>query len=161
MCAPVKSLLPSHRERVQQRLAEMRSGYHATAAGSEALLMGRIFDDRGNRMSPSHSRKGGARYELLCVRRPDPGTAAIRRVGATFITTALENGPQLESCAKSPPAIAIPAPPRATILKGRRRSSRPTDLSFARLRARRFNFVASPESPMLVAHHTIFWEIRA
>jgi hypothetical protein len=24
--------------------------------------MGRIFDDRGNRMSPSHSRKGGARY---------------------------------------------------------------------------------------------------
>jgi hypothetical protein len=37
---------------------------------------------------------------------------------ATFITTALENGAQLERCAKSPPAIAIPAPPRATILKG-------------------------------------------
>jgi hypothetical protein len=25
-------------------------------------LTGRIFDDRGNRMSPSHSRKGGVRY---------------------------------------------------------------------------------------------------
>ena len=25
-------------------------------------MTGRIFDDRGNRMSPSHSRKGGARY---------------------------------------------------------------------------------------------------
>jgi hypothetical protein len=49
-------------EAVQRRLAEQRNGYHATAAGSEALLMGRIFDDRGNRMSPSHSRKGGARY---------------------------------------------------------------------------------------------------
>ena len=49
-------------EAVQQRLAEQRNGYHATAAGSEAVLMGRIFDDRGNRMSPSHSRKGGARY---------------------------------------------------------------------------------------------------
>ena len=44
------------------------------------------------------------------------------------------------------------------------RSSRPADLSgltAARLRARRFDFVASPEPPMLVAHHTIFWEIRA
>ena len=49
-------------EAVQQRLAEQHHGYHATAAGSEALLMGRIFDDRSNRMSPSHSRKGGARY---------------------------------------------------------------------------------------------------
>jgi site-specific DNA recombinase len=26
------------------------------------VLTGRIFDDRGNRMSPSHSSKGGARY---------------------------------------------------------------------------------------------------
>jgi hypothetical protein len=49
-------------EAVQQRLAEQHNGYHATAAGSEALLMGRIFDDRSNRMSPSHSRKGGTRY---------------------------------------------------------------------------------------------------
>jgi site-specific DNA recombinase len=24
--------------------------------------MGRVFDDRGNRMSPSHSRKGAALY---------------------------------------------------------------------------------------------------
>lgn len=29
---------------------------------SEALLMGRIFDDRGNRMSPSHARKRGVKY---------------------------------------------------------------------------------------------------
>jgi hypothetical protein len=29
---------------------------------SEALLTGRIFDDRGNRMSPSHARKGGIKY---------------------------------------------------------------------------------------------------
>jgi site-specific DNA recombinase len=49
-------------EAVQQRLAEQHHGYQATAGGSEALLMGRIFDDRGNRMTPSHSRKGGARY---------------------------------------------------------------------------------------------------
>jgi ISXO2-like transposase domain/Recombinase len=49
-------------EAVQQRLAEQHNGYREAKAGLEALLAGRIFDDRGNRMSPSHSRKGGARY---------------------------------------------------------------------------------------------------
>jgi hypothetical protein len=28
---------------------------------SDALLTGRIYDDRGNRMSPSHTRKGNVR----------------------------------------------------------------------------------------------------
>jgi site-specific DNA recombinase len=49
-------------EAVQRRLAEQRNGYRAARASPEALLMGRIFDDRGNRMSPSHSRKGAARH---------------------------------------------------------------------------------------------------
>jgi hypothetical protein len=31
---------------------------------SEALLTGRIYDDRGNRMTPSHTRKGNVRYPL-------------------------------------------------------------------------------------------------
>jgi site-specific DNA recombinase len=47
---------------VQLKLAEQHNGYRAARTGSEALLMGRIFDDRGHRMSPSHSPKGGARY---------------------------------------------------------------------------------------------------
>jgi len=29
---------------------------------SEAVLQGRIYDDRGHRMSPSHARKGGIKY---------------------------------------------------------------------------------------------------
>ena len=29
---------------------------------SEALLVGRIFDDRGNEMTPSHARKNGTKY---------------------------------------------------------------------------------------------------
>jgi site-specific DNA recombinase len=29
---------------------------------SGALLIGRLFDDRGNRMSPTHARKGGIKY---------------------------------------------------------------------------------------------------
>src|SRR6266853_1981303 len=49
-------------EAVQLKLAEQHNGYRAARASPEAPLMGRIFDDRGNHMSPSHSRKGGARY---------------------------------------------------------------------------------------------------
>jgi site-specific DNA recombinase len=49
-------------EAVQLKLAEQHNGHRAARAGSEAPLTGRIFDDRGNRMSPSHSRKGSTRH---------------------------------------------------------------------------------------------------
>jgi hypothetical protein len=49
-------------EAVQRKLAEQRNGYRAARASPEALLIGRIFDDRGNRMSPSHTRKGATRH---------------------------------------------------------------------------------------------------
>jgi site-specific DNA recombinase len=49
-------------EAVQRKLAEQRNGYRAVRASAVALLTGRIFDDRGNRMSPSHSSKGAARH---------------------------------------------------------------------------------------------------
>jgi DNA invertase Pin-like site-specific DNA recombinase len=49
-------------EAVQLKLAEQHNGYRAARASRDALLTGRIFDDRGNRMSPSHSRKGSTRY---------------------------------------------------------------------------------------------------
>jgi DNA invertase Pin-like site-specific DNA recombinase len=49
-------------EAVQQKLAAQRNGHRAARATSDALLTGRIFDDRGNRMSPSHSSKGAARH---------------------------------------------------------------------------------------------------
>jgi site-specific DNA recombinase len=57
--------------------------------GSPALLMGRIFDDAGNRMTPSHSNKGGVRYRyyvshaLIQGRRHQSGT--VNRVPATEI----------------------------------------------------------------------------
>lgn len=47
---------------VQAKLTEQHNGYTAKRIQSEALLIGRIFDDRGNRMSPSHARKGGVKY---------------------------------------------------------------------------------------------------
>jgi hypothetical protein len=37
---------------VQAKLDDQRRNYRAAYAKSEALLIGRIHDDRGNRMSP-------------------------------------------------------------------------------------------------------------
>jgi site-specific DNA recombinase len=47
---------------VQPKLNGERTNHTAARANSESLLIGRIYDDRGNRMSPSHARKQGIRY---------------------------------------------------------------------------------------------------
>src|SRR5712671_5442415 len=47
---------------VQAKLDAQINGHKATRTNSEALLAGRIFDDRGNRMTPSHARKRGIKY---------------------------------------------------------------------------------------------------
>jgi site-specific DNA recombinase len=47
---------------VQAKLNGQRTNHTAVRAKSESLLIGRIYDDRGNRMSPSHARKQGIRY---------------------------------------------------------------------------------------------------
>lgn len=49
-------------EAVQAKLNEQVNNHKATRITSEALLAGRIFDDRGNRMSPSHAKKAGRKY---------------------------------------------------------------------------------------------------
>jgi site-specific DNA recombinase len=76
-------------EAVQRRLAEQNNGYRSARAGSEALLKGRIFDDRGNRMTPSHSRKSGTRhryYVSSALIQGQPETAgSVARVPATKV----------------------------------------------------------------------------
>jgi len=54
---------------VQAKLDQQINNHKGTRGQSEALLTGRIFDDRGNRMSPSHARKGAIkhRYYLSSV----------------------------------------------------------------------------------------------
>jgi site-specific DNA recombinase len=49
-------------DEVQQLLSSKSKGRKARRTASEALLMGRLYDDRGNRMSPSFSAKNGVRY---------------------------------------------------------------------------------------------------
>src|SRR5512139_2163170 len=76
-------------EAVQARLAENAVGRRMKLRGSPAILTGRIFDDRGNRMSPSHANKLGVRYRyyvshaILQQRREDVGS--VGRVPAVEI----------------------------------------------------------------------------
>ena len=47
---------------VQAKLDEQRNGTLSARTSSDAVLMGRIFDDRGNRMTPTSKLKKGVRY---------------------------------------------------------------------------------------------------
>ena len=47
---------------VQAKLDEQVNNHKVSRTKSDALLLGRIYDDRGHRMTPSHARKGGIKY---------------------------------------------------------------------------------------------------
>ena len=51
-------------DRVQQLLATKSNGRKAKRSDSGALLVGKLYDDKGNRMSPSFSSKNGVRYRF-------------------------------------------------------------------------------------------------
>jgi site-specific DNA recombinase len=74
---------------VQAKLDEQANNHKATRTNSEGLLTGRIFDDRGNRMSPSHARKGGIKYRYYLSSALLQGAAeragSVRRVPAAEI----------------------------------------------------------------------------
>jgi site-specific DNA recombinase len=76
-------------EKVQAKLTKNAVDRAMRLKGSPALLVGRIFDDGGNRMTPSHSNKRGVRYRyyvshaLIQGRKHQAGT--VRRVPATEI----------------------------------------------------------------------------
>lgn len=49
-------------EAVQEKLKDGAVAYHIRHSRSPAILSGKLFDDHGNRMSPSHANKNGVRY---------------------------------------------------------------------------------------------------
>jgi site-specific DNA recombinase len=53
-------------EAVQARRTANAIAWQVRLTGSVAILTGRLFDDRGNRISPAHSNKLGVRYRY-CV----------------------------------------------------------------------------------------------
>ncbi len=74
-------------EVVQTKLAANHHQHRHQQASSESLLVGRIRDDRGNAMTPSHAKKGPRRYRYYVsqavLKGRDPG--AITRVPAPEI----------------------------------------------------------------------------
>ena len=76
-------------EAVQAKLNEQVNNHKAKWTKSEGLLIGRLFDDRGNCMSPSHARKGHVKYRYYLSSALLQGTAAragsVRRVPAPEI----------------------------------------------------------------------------
>jgi site-specific DNA recombinase len=83
-------------EAVQAKLAANAVDRQVRLKGSPAILTGRIFDDRGNRMSPTHSNKLGVRYRyyvshaILQKRKAEAGSIA--RVPAPEIETLVLDG---------------------------------------------------------------------
>jgi site-specific DNA recombinase len=78
---------------VQAKLDENMQPRRQKRAASEALLLGKIFDDRGNRMTPSFALKHGVRYRyyVSCVlaqgRKEEAGS--LPRISAPDLETAV------------------------------------------------------------------------
>jgi site-specific DNA recombinase len=69
-------------DRVQLRLADQTQTRAAPRHNAESFLAGKLYDDRGNRMGPSHAAKGGRRWRyyvsraLLKGRQADAGSVS-------------------------------------------------------------------------------------
>ncbi len=87
-------------ETVQKLLSKNAVERKAKHQSSGSLLTGLLFDDRGNRMTPTYTRKHGVRYRyyishtLLQSRKDESGT--VRRVPATEIEETIVNALRLK-----------------------------------------------------------------
>ena len=76
-------------EAVQTKLDQQRTNHAKTRQQSQSLLTSRIFDERGNRMTPSHAVKNGVRYRYYIssvLMQGQPAKAGkLNRVPATEI----------------------------------------------------------------------------
>jgi hypothetical protein len=73
-------------EAVEAELADHARARRVRVESSPAILMGRIFDDRGNRMTPSRSNKDGVRYRYYVshtlLQRREKNAGRVTRVPA-------------------------------------------------------------------------------
>ncbi|MFC7053369.1 recombinase family protein [Hansschlegelia quercus] len=80
-------------EAVAAKLAENRNSFRTKRSASGALLLGRLFDDRGNPMTPSVTNKKGIRYRyyVSCVVAQGRGADAgsVKRISAPQIEGAV------------------------------------------------------------------------
>jgi site-specific DNA recombinase len=80
-------------EVVQTQLDRQRINHAKARQNSQSLLTGRIFDARGNRMTPSHAVKNGVRYRYyissVLIQGQADKAAKLNRVPATEIETVI------------------------------------------------------------------------
>jgi site-specific DNA recombinase len=103
-------LEPALFEAVQRKLAAQAVARRSRLRGSPALLSGRLFDERGNRMSPTHTNKGGALYRYYVsqavLQRKPQATASVGRVPAgeieALVLAALRNHLNANGAAEQP-----------------------------------------------------------
>ena len=80
-------------DRVQQLLATNSNGRKVKRSESRALLAGKLYDDKGNRMSPSFSIKNGVRYRFYVssalLRGRKAAAGSVSRVAAAEIENAV------------------------------------------------------------------------
>src|SRR5262249_39001383 len=78
-------------EAVQSQLDQQRTNYSKVRQQSQSLLMGRIFDEHGNRMTPSYAVKNGVRYRYYIstpLIQGQPNKAAkLKRIPAVEVET--------------------------------------------------------------------------
>jgi site-specific DNA recombinase len=81
---------------VQEKLAGNAVDRQVRLKGSAALLAGRLYDDRGNRMSPAHANKKGVRYRYYVSQAPlqnrKSEAGSIARVPAPEIESLVYDG---------------------------------------------------------------------
>ena len=74
---------------VQEKLSANLNGARMRRTASGALLVGRIFDDRGHRMTPSTAKKGSVRYRYyissVLLQGRSSGAGPIARVSAADV----------------------------------------------------------------------------
>ena len=87
---------------VQAKLSEQTTSHRTTRMNSAALLTGRIFDDRGNRMSPSHVRKGADGFAWNGKTYPSLSKAAFAITGTRW------NGPKFFGLRDKPAKASSP-----------------------------------------------------
>jgi site-specific DNA recombinase len=80
-------------EKVQQLLAAKAQGRKVKRSESGALLAGKLYDDKGNRMSPSFSSKNGVRYRFYVssalLRGRKEAAGSVSRIAATEIESSV------------------------------------------------------------------------
>jgi hypothetical protein len=95
---------------VETKLSASAAARQLRLRGSTAVLAGRIFDDRGNRMTPTHTNKKGARYRyyvshaLLQKRENEAGS--VSRISAPDVERAVVKAVR-EHCASGSDGDAV------------------------------------------------------